>query len=85
MDAFRQVSRVSDLLDSRGLLTTSFFTTTMAALKVAGAPCLAGASRDQIRECLASAVAVDWKGIQGSPSLELLQRTLNSRLQVAKD
>ncbi|GFF41003.1 transcriptional activator protein acu-15 [Aspergillus udagawae] len=75
---------VDDCLIYKWTLSVSFFTTTMAALKVAGAPCLAGASRDQIRECLASAVAVDWKDIQGSPSLELLQRTLNSRLQVAK-
>lgn len=54
----------------------------MAALKVADTPPLAGASREQLRECLASAAARDWGGIHGSPSLELLQQTLNSRLQV---
>lgn len=82
MDAFPQVSRVSDRWSSRGSLSTSFFTTTMAALKVADTPSLAGASREQLRECLASAAARDWGGIHGSPSLELLQQTLNSRLQV---
>ncbi|KAG2002728.1 hypothetical protein GB937_009600 [Aspergillus fischeri] len=75
---------VDDCLIYKWTLSVSFFTTTMAALKVAGTPCLAGASREQLRECLASAVAGDWKGIQGSPSLELLQHTLKSCLQVVK-
>ncbi|KAM0104751.1 hypothetical protein ACP6JE_000718 [Aspergillus fumigatus] len=73
---------VDDCLIYKWTLSLSFFTTTMAALKVADTPSLAGASREQLRECLASAAARDWGGIHGSPSLELLQQTLNSRLQV---
>ncbi|KAK9545716.1 hypothetical protein V6Z77_009270 [Aspergillus fumigatus] len=73
---------VDNCLIYKWTLSLSFFTTTMAALKVADTPSLAGASREQLRECLASAAARDWGGIHGSPSLELLQQTLNSRLQV---
>ncbi|KAL2834128.1 hypothetical protein BJY01DRAFT_259634 [Aspergillus pseudoustus] len=80
----RIVFAVDDCLIYKWTLSVSFFTTTMAALKVADTPCLASANHDNIRECLSSAARVDWKGTKGSPSLELLQHTLNSRLQKAK-
>ncbi|KAL4993766.1 hypothetical protein BDV10DRAFT_198046 [Aspergillus recurvatus] len=75
---------VDDCLIYRWTLSVSFFTTTMAALKVANTTSLAGANRGQLRECLSSAAVVDWKGAEGSPSLALLQHTLNARLQEAK-
>jgi hypothetical protein len=55
----------------------------MAALKVLESPSLAGASREQLRQCLSSAAAVDWRETEGSPSLGVLQRTLSERLQQA--
>jgi hypothetical protein len=52
----------------------------MAALRIAETPCLSGASRGQLRECLAFAAAAEWSGTEGSPSLEDLRRTLSARL-----
>ncbi|GFF67358.1 hypothetical protein CNMCM6069_001113 [Aspergillus lentulus] len=71
---------VNDCLVYKWTLSVSLFTTTMAALRVAEAPCFGGASRDQLRECLPSAAAVDWRGAEGSPSLEELRQTLSARL-----
>ncbi|PKX89038.1 putative C6 transcription factor [Aspergillus novofumigatus IBT 16806] len=71
---------VNDCLVYKWTLSVSLFTTTMAALKVAEAPCFGGASRDQLRECLPSAAAVEWRGAEGSPSLEELRQTLRARL-----
>ncbi|KAL2786933.1 hypothetical protein BJX66DRAFT_341720 [Aspergillus keveii] len=74
---------VDDCLVYKWTLSVSFFTTTMAALKVLESPSLAGASREQLRQCLSSAAAVDWRETEGSPSLGVLQRTLSERLQQA--
>ncbi|KAL3495879.1 hypothetical protein BJX62DRAFT_252876 [Aspergillus germanicus] len=74
---------VDDCLVYKWTLSVSFFTTTMAALKVLESPSLAGARRDQLHQCLSSAAAVDWRGTEGSPSLGVLQRTLSERLQQA--
>ncbi|KAL4983043.1 hypothetical protein BDW68DRAFT_191658 [Aspergillus falconensis] len=75
---------VDDCLIYKWTLSVSFFTTTMAALKVVDTPCFGGARRDRLCECLSSAAVVDWKDIEDSPSLGLLQHTLHQRLEGAK-
>lgn len=57
--------------------------TTLAALTVLDTPCLNGASLDKLRQCISSAAAVEWKGTESSASLEIVQHTLNRRLQDA--
>lgn len=57
--------------------------TTLAALKVLETPCLSGASLDELRQCVSSAAAVDWKGTECSASLRIVQHTLSRRLQDA--
>ncbi|KAL2826200.1 hypothetical protein BJY01DRAFT_241395 [Aspergillus pseudoustus] len=71
---------VDDCLIYKWTLSVSFFTTTMAALKVAETPCLSDADGDQLAHCLSAAATVDWRGTEGSPSLQNLQNTLKSRL-----
>ncbi|CEL11670.1 hypothetical protein ASPCAL14769 [Aspergillus calidoustus] len=74
---------VDDCMVYKWTLSVSFFTTTMAALKVLEAPSLAGASREALHQCLSSAATVDWRGTEASPSLGVLQRTLSERLHEA--
>ncbi|KAJ0416007.1 putative C6 transcription factor [Aspergillus carlsbadensis] len=75
---------MDDCLVYKWTLSVSFFTTTLAALKVSETPCLGSANRDALRRCLASAADVDcWRGTEGSPSLGVLQRTLRERLHEA--
>ncbi|KAL2812626.1 hypothetical protein BJX63DRAFT_421675 [Aspergillus granulosus] len=72
-----------DCLVYKWTLSVSFFTITMAALKVADTPCLSGVSDGQLVQSLSSAATVAWRGTEGSPSLQNLQNTLRSRLEAA--
>ncbi|KAL2861169.1 uncharacterized protein BJX67DRAFT_385916 [Aspergillus lucknowensis] len=72
---------IHDCLIYRWTLSLTFFITTMAVLKVVDTPCLGAANLDGLRQCLSSIGGVSWDGVDGSPSLTVLQYTLNQRLE----
>ncbi|KAL6232692.1 hypothetical protein BDW75DRAFT_247036 [Aspergillus navahoensis] len=74
---------LGDCLIYKWTLSLSFFTTTLAALKVVETPCFSGASLSQLIESLSSAAAMDWKATESSTSLEALRHTLKRRLDEA--
>lgn len=57
----------------------------MTVLKAAEAPYLTNASLDLLRECLSSVATAVWNSEINSPSLKILEETLNERLLEAKD
>jgi hypothetical protein len=56
----------------------------MAVLKAAEVPCLTNANLDLLHECLSSVATAVWNSKIDSPSLKVLEQTLNKRLLEAK-